>query len=85
LADAQLSLATLTALGLYRLPVTTLAGDALAIVVAHGISAYDAGYVAVAHRLGVPLITADSKLAAKMAGSPYPVLDLGSLSIPSTP
>jgi len=70
LADAQVNLATLMALALQRLSVTTLVADALAIAAQHAISAYDACYVAASHRLGVPLITADSKLVAKMAGTP---------------
>jgi predicted nucleic acid-binding protein len=49
---------------LHRIPVTTLATEALTIAAAHGISAYDACYVAAAHRHGVPLITADSRLTA---------------------
>lgn len=83
--DAQLNLATLSALALQRIAVTTLATDALTLAIAHTISAYDACYVAVAQRLGLPLITADSKLVKKMAGSTCQVLDLGGLSIPSPP
>lgn len=85
LADAQLNLATLTALALQRLPVTSLATDALVIAANYGISAYDASYVAAARRLGVPLISADTKLVAKMAATPAVVLDLGSLTIPPPP
>src|SRR5262249_39157506 len=59
LPDAQLNLATLTTLALQRLPVTSLATDALAIAASTGITAYDACYVAASHKLGVPLITAD--------------------------
>jgi predicted nucleic acid-binding protein len=85
LVDAQLNLATLIALALHRLPVTTLAPDALAIAASHGISTYDACYVAAAQRLGVPLITADSKLVGKMAGTGFLVLDLGNLAVPPLP
>jgi predicted nucleic acid-binding protein len=85
LADAQLNLATLAALALQRLPVTTLVTDALAIAASHGISAYDACYIAASWCLGVPLITADSKLVAKVAGTPYVALDLGTLMIPPPP
>lgn len=84
-ADAQLNLATLLALALQRIPATSLATDALALAIAHGITAYDASYVAAAHRLGVPLITADTKLVAKMAGTIFQVLDLRQVSIPSPP
>ena len=85
LADAQLNLTSLTALALQRLSVSTLATDALALAAGHGISAYDACYVAAAQRLGVPLITADSRLVAKMAGTSFAVLDLGNTTIPPPP
>jgi predicted nucleic acid-binding protein len=85
LADAQLNLATLTALRLQRLPVTALATDALGVAARYAISAYDACYVTASHRLGVPLVTADSKLVAKMAGTPYTILNLHGLSIPAPP
>jgi predicted nucleic acid-binding protein len=85
LADALLNLSTLNALALQRLPVPTLATDALAIAVNQTITAYDACYVAASQRLGVPLITADSKLVAKMSGTAYSVLDLGKLTIPPAP
>jgi predicted nucleic acid-binding protein len=85
LLDAQLNLTTLTALALQRLSVITLATDALTIAASHSISAYDACYVAASQRQGVPLITADAKLVAKMAGTPHAVLFLGSLAIPPPP
>ncbi|HJT77533.1 MAG TPA: type II toxin-antitoxin system VapC family toxin [Gemmataceae bacterium] len=85
LADAQLNLATLTALALQRLPVTALATDSLAIAANYRISAYDASYVAASQRQGVPLITADARLVTRMAGTPYTVLFLGSLTIPPPP
>lgn len=85
LADAQLSLAALNALALQRISVTTLAADALTIAANHGISAYDASYVAVSQSLGVPLITADSRLVTKLAGTSHTVLDLAALTIPPAP
>src|SRR5262249_51557735 len=85
LADAQFNLATLGALAMQRVSVKTLAADALAIAAHRGLSAYDACYVAASQQLGVPLITADSKLVARMAGSLYPVFDLSSLVIPAPP
>ena len=48
-----------------------LAAKGLAVGMAQGITAYDACYVALGRRLGIPLITADQKLANKLAGSPY--------------
>jgi predicted nucleic acid-binding protein len=85
LADAQLNLAALTVLTLQRLPGTGLATDALAIAANHRISAYDACYVAASQHQGVPLITADAKLATKMAGTPCTVLFLGNVTIPPPP
>lgn len=85
LADAQLNLSTLSALALQRFSVRSLAADSLAIAANHAITAYDACYVATASHLGVPLITADSKLITKMSGSPYTVYFLGSLTIPPLP
>jgi predicted nucleic acid-binding protein len=85
LADAQRNLATLAALALQRIPVTTLAADALAIAAAWGTSAYDGCYVAASQRLGVPLITADTRLVARLAGSPFRVLDFAGLTVPPLP
>ena len=62
--------ADLRALPLVRTPTFDLTAIALPIALAHDISAYDACYVALASRLGIPLITADQKLLAKLAVTP---------------
>jgi predicted nucleic acid-binding protein len=85
LADAQLHLAHLGALAIQRIPVPTLAADALSLGATLGISAYDGCYVALAQRLGAPLVTADSRLVAATAGIPSVVFDLGRLTIPPPP
>ncbi len=85
LVDAQSNLTVLTTLAMQRLSVTGLAADALTLAARHGISAYDACYVAAAQRLAIPLITADAKLVAKMIGTSHAVLGLGLLTIPSPP
>jgi hypothetical protein len=59
--------------------------DSLTIAAGHSVSAYDACYVAAAQHVGVPLITADSRLAARLAGTSYAVLDLATLTIPPVP
>jgi predicted nucleic acid-binding protein len=50
--------ADLAALSLESIPMEALSAAALEIAVAHGASAYDACYVALAQQLGIPLITA---------------------------
>src|SRR5262249_31522999 len=85
LVDAQMNLATLTALAVQRIPMTSLAADSLSIGANHGITAYDACYVAASSCLGVPLITADSRLVTKLASSSFSVLDLATVVIPPPP
>lgn len=52
-------------------PVPTLAGPALALAMAHGLTAYDAAYLALSLQLGATLITGDQALArrARKAGA----------------
>jgi len=83
LVDAQLNLSMLLALALQRLPVTTLVTDALTVAATHRTSVYDACYVAAAQRFGVPLITADARLVARLAGSSCSALLLGMFPIPA--
>jgi predicted nucleic acid-binding protein len=75
--------AALAALPLQRTPTFDLAADALALAAMHGITAYDACYVALAQRHGIPLITADDKLVRKLAGSNCSVTWLGDRTPPA--
>ncbi len=77
LAQAELDYEALRTLRLQVTPVFELGPEALKIAVAHGLSAYDACYVALAQRNGLSLITADDKLVNKLAGSPHSVTWLG--------
>jgi predicted nucleic acid-binding protein len=77
--------AALTALPIQRTPTYDLGADALAIAATHGITAYDASYVALAHRQAVPLITADDKLVNKLAGTAFSVTWLGNWVPPTAP
>jgi predicted nucleic acid-binding protein len=67
---------------LSRTPTFALAADALGIALAHAVTAYDACYVALAQRLGVPLVTPDQKLQNKLAGTPLEPVWLGAWTPP---
>src|SRR5712692_661919 len=71
--EARADLAQLLALRLHVVPTADLAAQALDIALKHGVSGYDACYVALADRIKAPLITADEKLVRSMAGKGYPV------------
>ncbi len=76
---ARANLDELERLSLHVVSTANLAGAALDIAVAEAISAYDASYVALAHGLGIPMITADEVLVRKVRGSTYSVRWLGDL------
>ncbi len=78
---AQEHLHDLTGLGLTAIPTQVLADDALDIALKHRITAYDACYVAAASQLQLPLITADEKLAMKLAKSAFEVQWLGDTQV----
>jgi predicted nucleic acid-binding protein len=54
-----------------------LAADALEVALAHDVSAYDAAYVALSRRLGLPLITAGESLVRALAQTSFDVRCLG--------
>jgi predicted nucleic acid-binding protein len=76
--------AALARLPLQRTATADLCADALRLALAHGITAYDACYFALAQRQGVPLITADQKLAAKLAGLSLAPIWLGNWVPPAS-
>jgi predicted nucleic acid-binding protein len=69
LEGAVASLNALAACPITLHPSTGLAAGALRVAVALGLSAYDAFYAVLADALEVPLVTADRRLAAAVAGS----------------
>ena len=71
------NLADLKALDLPTTPSSELMERALQIACDLGITAYDACYAALAEARGVPLLTADNQLAAKVAGGVCEVVVLG--------
>jgi predicted nucleic acid-binding protein len=82
-AEAAKALADLRALPLARTPTFDLAADALNLALAHGITAYDGCYVALARRLGVPLISADQRLVHNVAVLAGTAVWLGSWTPPA--
>jgi predicted nucleic acid-binding protein len=83
--QAQRDLADLLALPLVVVPTGQLAEDALALALRHGISGYDAFYVAAAQATGAPLVTADAKLVRALAGKRLNVHLLADFPIPPLP
>jgi len=81
-AESTKALSNILALPLHSSPALDLAGDALTLALAQGISAYDGCYLALAQRLGAPLITADQKLEQKLAPAGLPVTWLGAWNPP---
>ncbi len=83
--DARVYLEQLGRLALRSTPTAELAAHALEIALAHGLTAYDAAYVALSHRSGLPLIIADERLVRALAPTPFDVRWLGAYSIPPLP
>ena len=77
--DAKRDIAELRALALDVTPTSDLAAAAMAIAISHGISGYDAFYVALAVHIRAPLITADEKLV-RTVGDRYNVQSLSTFS-----
>jgi len=51
-------------------------GRALEIACLHSVTAYDACYIALAERNGVPLLTADTRLAEALSGGSFKIVTL---------
>lgn len=71
------NLADLVALGLSSIPTSALMERAFEIACLHGITAYDACYVALSERLDVPLVTADARLAGLLSNAGFKTATLG--------
>ena len=63
---AREAFAVLRFLPLQSVSSSELAPFALDLALGHGLSVYDGTYLALAERLGVPLVTADGKLVKKL-------------------
>jgi len=78
-ASALESVARLQGLPLSRVATDAILREALRLAIEHGISAYDATYVASALLVGAPLVTCDEPLAEKFAGKQPSVVLLAHL------
>jgi predicted nucleic acid-binding protein len=74
---AQQDVADLVRLPLHVAPTADLAEAALALALDHGVTAYDAAYVALAHKLSLPLVTADEAWVRRLDGAGLDVRWLG--------
>jgi predicted nucleic acid-binding protein len=79
---AERNQAELLAMDLYNTPLPELAARAVRLACDYKISAYDASYLALAERLGVPLLTADVRLVNLLVHSAHKVITLASLIPP---
>ena len=82
-SQAVQALSDLLALQLTTTAHALLAVDALRLALALDITAYDGCYLALAERVGVPLITVDQKLERKLVGSDRAIVWLGAWTPPS--
>lgn len=57
-----------------------IGAEALSIALAHGISAFDAAYVALSRSAGLPLVTADERLVRMLVGSGYDLISLETIA-----
>jgi predicted nucleic acid-binding protein len=81
-SDAEQILADLAATQITAVSTSELMARAFAIGHALDITAYDACYVALGERLAIPLVTADDRLAAKLARSTHTAISLADLASP---
>jgi predicted nucleic acid-binding protein len=78
--SARQDIADLQMLALRSLPTAALIADALELALELDVTAYDACYAALARRLELPLVTADTLLAQKLANTGITVITLDNLS-----
>lgn len=75
--EALRSIEGLLSLGLVKLETDLFLKDAFRIAVEHGISVYDACYVAASIHVSAPLVTADERLVTRLAKTSCPTRLLG--------
>lgn len=80
--EAQANLADLKLLRFAATPTADLILEALSLSVAHGISAYDACYVALSQQNNAPLLTQDRRLINSLKDSGFDVQPFSEFTIP---
>lgn len=81
----MVDLATLKGLQLNIVSTADLMEDAVSIAVTHGISAYDASYVALSQQVNATLLTLDQRLVRTLANSSYNVQSFNDFEVPPLP
>lgn len=81
-AEAQADLATLKVFPLIVTSSAELMEEAINIALNHRISAYDAAYVTLSHRVNAPLLTLDRKLFNALASSSHNVYYFADFPLP---
>ena len=81
-AEVRADLVDLKALPLQVVSTSQLMEEAFDISFSQGISAYDAAYVTLSHRVQAPLLTLDHKLVKALANSPFQVILFSDFSLP---
>ena len=81
-AEVQADLVTLKAFPLRVVSTADLMADAVNIALAHGISAYDASYVALSQQVSATLLTLDQKLVKALAATSYDVVSFNNFEVP---
>jgi predicted nucleic acid-binding protein len=84
-AEAQANLADLKLLRFTSTRTVDLMMEAIAISVAHGISAYDACYVALSRQNNVPLLTQDQRLVNTLRDTDFNIRLFADFTIPPVP
>ena len=84
-AEAQANLADLKLLRFTSTPTVDLILEAFPISVTHGISAYDACYVALSRQNNVPLLTQDQRLVNTLRDTDFNIRLFTDFTIPPVP
>jgi predicted nucleic acid-binding protein len=84
-AEVRVDLATLKSFPLRVVSTADLMEDAVSIAVTHGISAYDASYVALSQQVNTILLTLDQRLVRTLANSSYNVQSFNDFEVPHLP